>query len=263
MRNFRWKLFFVLLFSALFLSAEISCSKDDILISSGNHNYPPSSWREDDQIVGVAADLLHLIFDKLGIKVQSSYEGPWKRVQKSAKDGEIDVVTTLYRNSEREKYLDFPSEPYMDDSVMLWVKKGKQFTFEKWDDLSGKTGGMAFGDSLGEKFDKFSKQLTIEQVANIKQNFKKLLRGRIDYVPAGRYAGMMTVKQLGLENELEYLPKPLLSEGLYIAVSKKSKYRKYLPEIEKAIQKYKDDRTIESLIQKNMKQYIDRQNSSD
>lgn len=263
MNTFRWKLFIVLMFSALYLSPEISHSKDDILVSSGNHNYPPSSWREDDQIVGVAADLLRLIFDELGVKVQSPYKGPWKRVQKFAEDGKIDILTTLYKNTEREAYLDFPSEPYMDDSNVIWVKKGKKFPFEKWGDLFEKTGGIVLGDSFGKKFDKFMKQLNIEQVLNIDQNFKKLSVGRLDYVPAGLYSGTMSIKRLGFENELEYLQKPLLSEGLYIAVSKKSKYRKYLPEIEKAIRKYKDDGTIEHLIQKNMEQYIKRQSPSD
>lgn len=262
MSIFRYALVIVFI-SALFLTPEPARSTGDILVSSGNHNYPPSSWQEGDQIVGVGADLLRLIFAELKVQVQSPYKGPWKRVQHYAKKGEIDVLTTLYKNAEREQYLDFSSVPYMNDSNVIWVKKGKEFPFEKWEDLSGKSGGIAIGDSFGAKFDEFMKQLSFEQVANIEQNFKKLVGERIDYAPAGLYTGMMTIKCLGFENELKYLSKPLLAEGLFIAISKKSKYRKYLPEIEKAIRKFKDDGTIKALIEKNMKRYIKNQDSPD
>jgi len=252
-----------LIFVILMTCAGIAYS-EDVLISSGNQSYPPSSWQEGEAIVGVAAELTQMIFADLGIKAESKYVGPWKRVQKEANDGKIDVITTIYKNKEREEYLDYPQTPYMDDPNVIWVWKGKRFPFEKKEDLIGKKGLAVLGDSYGEEFDKFiAEKLTIERAAELLMNFKKLQAERGDYMPYGLHSGIIAAKQYGYDGKLEYLPKPLLSEGMYIAISKKSKFRKYLPELEKGIRKYKADGTIEKLIQKHIDLYVKSQKKSD
>lgn len=235
----------------------------DVLISSGNQSYPPSSWQEAEAIVGVAAELTQMIFAELGIKTESKYVGPWKRVQKEAVDGTIDVITTIYKNKEREEYLDYPQTPYMDDPNVIWVWKGKTFPFEKKEDLIGKKGLAVLGDSYGEEFDKFiAEKLTIERASELLMNLKKLQAERGDYMPYGLHSGIIAAKQYGYDGKLEYLPKPLLSEGMYIAISKKSKFRKYLPELEKGIRKYKADGTIDRLIRKHIDLYVKTQQKS-
>ncbi len=230
---------------------------EDVLISSGNQSYPPSSWQEGEAIIGVAAELTQMIFADLGIKTESKYLGPWKRVQKETSEGLIDVITTIYKNKEREEYLDYPETPYMDDPNVIWVWKGKTFPFEKKEDLIGKIGLAVLGDSYGDEFDKFvAEKLTIERVSKLLLNFKKLEAERGDYMPYGLHSGIIAAKQYGYDGKLEYLPKPLLSEGMYIAISKKSKFRKYLPELEKGIRKYKNDGTIDRMILKYIDLYV-------
>lgn len=245
----------------LFLMACVGIAyAGDTLISSGNQSYPPSSWQEGETIVGVAAELTQMIFADLGIKAESRYVGPWKRVQMDAKEGRIDLVTTIYKNKEREGYLDYPETPYMDDPNVIWVWKGKTFPFEKKEDLIGKKGLAVLGDSYGDEFDKFiAEKLTVERVADLLLNFKKLEVGRADYMPYGLHSGIIAAKQYGYADKVEYLPKPLLSAEMYIAISKKSAFRKYLPELEKGIRKYKADGTIDKLIRKYIDIYVSTQ----
>lgn len=79
----------------------------------------------------------------------------------------------------------------------MW--KGHQFKFENWDDLIGKTGGAIIGDSYGIEFDKFIEEhITLERVASIEQNFKKLERNRIAYMPFGLYSGLISAQNFDL-----------------------------------------------------------------
>lgn len=242
---------------ALFVWTAPAAGWAEAVISSGNQDYPPSSWAEGEAIVGVAADLLQLILQDNGLTGESKFLGPWKRVQHLAMEGNIDILTTIYRNPEREAFYNFTDIPYMDDQNVVWVAKGKEFPFEKWDDLIGKRGTAVLGDSYGPEFDKFIvEKLTMERVAQVEQNFKKLVGGRSDYMPYGLYSGMIASRIHGMDAQLSHLPHPLLSEGLYFAVSKKSSHAGIAPLLTEGIKKYRADGTIEKLIQQHLEKYL-------
>src|SRR5262249_55504557 len=151
--------------------------------------------------------------------------------------GELDAIVGIYTTEERKKYLTYPAQPYTDDSNVVWVLKGKEFPYAKWEDLIGKRGTAMQGESYGEKFDQFIKdKLTFEWVNKPDQNLKKLETGRSDYYPFSLYGGQIQVKQLGYEGKIVNLAKPISAEGVYIGLSKKSPLIKQLPAIEKAIE---------------------------
>lgn len=228
-----------------------SIAAERSLIASGNPNYPPSSFARGERIEGAAAELLGIIFADLGLKVESVYAGPWKRVQVLAEEGRIDVITTIYKTPERERYLVYTRTPYMDDPNVIWVWKGREFAFDAWEDLKGKTGGAIVGDSYGKDFDAYiAENLNIERVASFEQNMKKLESGRIDYVPYGLYSGIMEAKASGYISKIERLPKPLPSEGLYIAFSAKSPYVKYADAVSDRIEALVRDGTVRRLVDK-------------
>jgi polar amino acid transport system substrate-binding protein len=59
-------------------------------------------------------------------------------------------------------------------------------------------------------------------VPSATQAFEKLLRKRNDYVIFERYPGLALARTLGKEQQLEVLEPPISSEGLYLALSRKS-----------------------------------------
>ena len=111
-------------------------------------------WREDDRIAGVGPDLAAMILSHLGIRHQSRYLGPWKRVQENARHGKVDLIAGIYRNIEREAYLDF-SDPFCEDPTSVFVAKGKAFAITDRRDLVGRRGVTLFGDSFGDSMDRF------------------------------------------------------------------------------------------------------------
>jgi len=229
-----------------------------VLILSANPSYPPHSWLENGEIVGASIELAQLIFKAHDIEVEARYFGPWKRVMLNAREGHLDLVATLYRTPERQLYLDYTREPYLQDQNVVWTRKESSLEFNEWEDLIDKKGGAILGDSYGQEFDQYIKdELSIQWANTMLSNFKKLMVGRIDYIPYGLYPGDIAVRQLGYHGEIESLPVPLVSEGLFFAFSKKSEQAKYRLQLEEGIEKLRKDGTVERLVEKYTQRYID------
>ncbi|MCF5300236.1 ABC transporter substrate-binding protein, partial [Pseudomonas syringae] len=61
--------------------------------------------------------------------------------------------------------------------------------------------------------------LTLERLPALTPAFQKLALGEVDYVLAGRYAGMVMVQTLGLSTDLTAQPLPVDTPGFYLALS--------------------------------------------
>ena len=226
----------------------------NVLITSGHPEYAPFMYRQGDEIVGVGPDLVRIIFEELGFEVRSPYMGPWKRVQEQAKQGEIDVLCTLYYSPDRVSYLTYVIPPYSPDPFVAWVKKGHAFPLETMEDLAGKNGTAVLGESYGQVFDSFAKErLALSRVATLEQNFLKIIHGRSDYLVCGYYAGLLKVHTLNLEDEVEMLSMRLGQEYLYMAFSKQSKFVDRLPQVRKRLEELVIDKTVARLLEKHLK----------
>ncbi len=220
---------------------------------TGHPNWPPFSWQEGDRIAGIGPDLAAIIFKDLGLAIESASSGNWKRAQAQAAVGEVDVLVAAYRTAERERSLAYPATPYMADVNVVWVRRGKEFPFRQWEDLIGKHGTAMLGESYGQAFDAFIRdRLQMEWVSTPTQNLSKLAMGRVDYYPFSLHGGKIQVSQLGFSDRITHLPQAISTENVYFAVSRKSRFLKYLPQIEAAVAARRADGTVERLIRKHM-----------
>ena len=225
----------------------------DVLIASGHVEYPPFMYRQGDKIIGVGPDLTTMIFNELGITVDSKYVGSWNRVQRKAEAGEIDLIVGIYKTAVREKYLSYPDEPYVEEPVGIFVQRGNLFKFDRWQDLIGKKGGTVMGESFGQDFDAFAlKNLKLQHLSGITQSFKMIERNRLDYSIYALYPGLIKVIEAGMENKIDQLPNPVAKLPAYQAISKKSKYLVHLPYFNKRLIALKADGTVAALIDKHM-----------
>lgn len=247
-------LFFV---SFLVIVANMSSANEQVIIS-GHFARPPIDWQEEEKIVGAGIEILEMIFQELGIEVESRYVGPWKRVLVNLEDGEIDVMCGLYLTEERKEFAEF-TEPFSDDNVTIFVWHDRAFPFETWDDLQGKIFGDILGASRGQEFEKWREQhnAKIEYVSDNLLNLKKLEVGRIDCFIASYYLGIMYIRKHGYEGKIIPLKKPVSTQQLRYAFSKKSPFVKYLPQINQHIQKMRENGRVEAIFQKHLKNYID------
>jgi polar amino acid transport system substrate-binding protein len=218
------------------------------LIASGHPEWPPIMYRDGDKIVGAGPQLFAKIFKELGIEASFKYEGSWDEVQKKAKSGDVDVLVAAYKTPERETYMNY-SVAYTVDPVVLVVKKGKVFPYDKWEDLVGKKGVVTTGDSYGAEFDKFIvDKLQVVKVGTPAEAFALLESGEADFFVYAQYSAEGYIFDKKLSEKVEIVAKPVTTEKFYMTISKKSPYADRLPEINKLLKKYEADGTIEQLI---------------
>ncbi len=227
------------------------CTK---MMVSGNEEYPPNSWRDKqnpDKLIGAAIEVIEMAMKDTGVKVETKYMGTWKQFHDGAKRGSVDVMAGGYINDERKTYLEYVSPAYYMDPTVLFVKKGKAFPFSKKEDLVGRKGAQHIGESFGQDFDAYAKaNLKIEHLQTNQLAFDRLLGGDVDYVLGGLYPLLAVAEIEGWRDRLEHLPKEVVSEGMYIAITKSSPCVKYKELLEKKIAQYVKDGTSQRLLDK-------------
>ena len=250
-----WVLFSLIVLASL-------AQAEETLVACGDVGYPPFTWKEGDKIIGVFPELVEMIFGKFGIQVNSRDAGNWNRCQMKVKYGDMDMLMAGYKTEERKEYAIYPETPVCEDPTSIFVWKDRTFPYDTWDDLKGKRVGEMLGSTEGEEIDEFlAKYTTVDYVSTRLQNFKKLEHDRIDFTIIGLYPGRILVKRYGYEEKIISLEKPLRTENLYFALSKKSKFLTYLPQVDAELQKLREDGTIEKLIDKYIDYYIATQGS--
>lgn len=210
-------------FSLAYGNNEIQC---DTLVASGNPEYPPMLWHQDDDsktLTGAVPALLQEIVEPLGVEVVVRNKGPWARVLHMARLGEIDVVAGAFLTEERRSFLDYtmPSITWLPSNV--WVPRGKEFKYRYWSDLRGKRGSTLINNSFGQDFDQFAENhLSVEGIRTIEQSFRMAKLGRVDYVLYEDLQGHAKLAKMGMEDDFVELIPPISSEGLYFAFPKRS-----------------------------------------
>jgi len=239
----------------IFLAGSTSCFSKDHLIISGHPEYPPIMWQQGNTITGAADHMARHIFKELGVPFEIKYTGPWKRVQKYAEKGIIDVILAAYKNPHRVTYMDC-TDAFMADPVVIFVKKGRVFPFDKWEDLIGKNGNTNIGESYDPAFDQYIiDHLTIERVPKTRQNFMKLVAERSDYAIIGLYPGLASATVGGYKDKVTALSRPVLEEHFYMTFSKKSKYRHLIPQVNAVIKQLRAQSKIDLWINEYLTYY--------
>jgi polar amino acid transport system substrate-binding protein len=218
------KLLLLLIASLYFSSLARAESACPSLVITGHPAYPPIGWASHGKIVGAGAELVTSIARQLGVdKVDSKDFGSWENAQQAARRGQADVIFGVYKNDERATYLNYVDPPFMQDPVVIVVRKGEGFAFGKKEDLKGRRGVTNAGESYGNRLDAYmTKALKVTRAQGVDQAFEALLGGQADYLIIGLYPGKDEAKRLGIASKVDFLPGELETEDMYVAFSKKS-----------------------------------------
>ena len=213
--------------------------------------YPPYEYTYNGEIKGMAVDIVKLIFKEMNQPISIEVL-PWARAIKYIKSGERDAIFTAFKNQKREKFADYSAE-LIPQTVSLFVRKNSMIKFESdLTELSSYSIGVVRKVSYGKIFDNAvsNNVLTkIEPVNDGTQNFRKLLKGRIDIVVSNRYGGLHILKKLGKLDEVVELPKSLQSVPSYIAFSKKRNLLDIRDKFDIILKRLKEDGTFAKMLE--------------
>ena len=183
---------------------------------------PPLKYLDaDQQPRGLDIDIITAIFAQLEIPFQVKLLDSGARLTRNAETGACDLVLTHSYKAERESYLIYPQQAHIRHSWHFFVRKADLLTirYETLDDLKpwriGVTKDYAYTPeitaAMGDPAYQFQ-EVTMNQL-----QLRKLLADRIDVVPMPLVTAFTQIREEGLADTLDYLPKPLKSSPYFNA----------------------------------------------
>ena len=207
-----------------------------------DENYPPYSFRnEQGNFVGIAVDYARELASRIGITIDIYPNGNWKNLYAAAQKREVDVIATLVKREEREKWFNF-TRPYMSLAQYVITKKEDVQLINRPELLSGKTVALIEDYSMSN--------VILEEIDDIQPYYVNNLSEALEAVSAGKADA--TIGAIGMANYL-ISKAGLLNLGFSVLYSKGQSeqrfgVRKDWPELssilDKALQSLSDKEVI-------------------
>ena len=208
--------------SLLFISnarAQNSPDTDLVLLTE---NFPPynmakngKNFAQDENINGIATDIVREMFKRAGITYSLTLRFPWERVYKLALENPGYGAFVMARLPDREKLFKWVGPIGPDDWVML-ARADSKITLETLNDARKYKIGAYKGDAIAETLTKQGLKPVV--VLRDQDNARKLVGGQIDLWATGDPAGRYLARQdgvTGLKTVLRFN-----SAELYLALNK-------------------------------------------
>lgn len=202
---YRYRLLLPLLTVCLFwmLTPRLASAQSLEDITYLTEEYYPFNYTEDGKIKGLSADLLRLIWDRLEIPQQEIESMPWARAYDRAQFEPNTALFSMARSPEREAMFKWVG-PIMVVRFVLIAKKEKHIAITDLTQLAGFSIGTMREDISDTILTPYGKKNTIEPLADMRQNIKKLLKDRLDMVAYEENAWPHLLTRLGLDpNDFE------------------------------------------------------------
>ncbi|PVY76841.1 amino acid ABC transporter substrate-binding protein (PAAT family) [Tamilnaduibacter salinus] len=217
-----------LLFLCLSLATAMAAEARDCktLTATGNPEYPPYLWRmsaDGDQLIGAIPRILEEIGERIGVEINVIYTGPWSRAQQEVREGSVDLMAGAFFTVPRAQWMDYIHPPFLATNSVVWVRQDNGFEYRQWDDLRPLNGVTVIHNSFGQSFDEFARQhLDLETVRSVRQGFRMLRLGRVDYMLYEKNPAVVYSRQMGISDDVKPLSTAISSEPLHFAVSHES-----------------------------------------
>lgn len=207
-------------------SLAMAAGKCERLVATGSPDAPPYSWRDPQDprhLIGANVDLLKQVAAELGLKVEVLYSGKRSEAQDQVRSGRMDLLVDAPLAVGELGSVDYIHPPVLQNDYVVWTRHDSALVYENLGDLHKHQGAISEKARLTPEFARFSETgLKLTPVPNLTQAMQKLLLGQVDYVLAGRYAGMAMAQSLGMANDLVVRGQPLDHPGLFLALSHNS-----------------------------------------
>ena len=185
-------------------------------------NFPPynmaingKNFAQEDNIDGIAVDIVREMFKRAGVKYSLTLRFPWDRIYKLALEKPGYGVFVAARLPEREQLFKWVGPIGPDDWVML-AKGDSPISLNNLDDARQYRVGAYKGDAISE----YLTDKGVEHSTSLRdqENARKLEAGQIDLWATGDPAGRYLAKQEGISGLKTVLR--FDSAELYLALNK-------------------------------------------
>lgn len=199
---------------------------------------------------GFIPEILIAAFKQVGYEVTVEFR-VWAKAVRDVKMGKKDILCGAYYAKEREEFLAF-SQPIAETQDVLFMKQGKDITYQQLTDLKPYKIGVVRGAVHGEEFDA-ADFLNKEAVKHSDQNIRKLLVDKIDLMAGPRDVINFIIKRdyPQFVGKIVAVDPPLSTNKIYFGFSKKvAGHQENLKAFSKGLELIKKDGTFYHLAQK-------------
>ena len=141
--------------------------------------WPPFNFIDRGQVSGFSNDLIRLVAEKVGLKVEFVVGYQWSEYLTKLKNKEIDVISNIKITSEREQYISFTHYHSITPVDGLLTREGEEFSTDFSDVRSmAVVEGFAYQELIQAHFPNIDLILT----KDTKESVDQLLAGNVDAV---------------------------------------------------------------------------------
>jgi len=249
-RTFLAFAFCAALFSGSAVRAEVPAGYSMVLLTE---NFPPynmasndKNFAQEDNIRGIAAELVQEMYRRAGIPYSMTLRFPWDRIYKLALNNPGYGVFVTARLPEREQAFKWVGPLGPDDWIML-ARADSSITLENLDQARPYRIGAYKGDAIAQSL--AERDMRPILALRDQDNARKLLDGQIDLWatgdPAGRYLARLEGIN-GLKTVLRFN-----SAELFLALNKETP-----PEVVERLQRALDDMRREGVVDRVFAKYL-------
>ncbi|TNE72876.1 transporter substrate-binding domain-containing protein [bacterium] len=195
----------------------------------------PFEYVENGEQTGINIQLIDTIFKRLNIPYEIHFGTENERSLDLIKAGKLDAILSISYKQDRLDYLWYPEGFENEDKPQnfMWASEYVFFSLKDraslYKNLSlkevkekGLKVGVIDGVSYSPEF--WNAGLTVVKGSSDEDNYHKLINGEIDLYITDKTIGRFTIKSMGYEDRVSYLPHRIISKPYTIAFNKKSTY---------------------------------------
>ena len=216
---------------------------------------PPYFMVQEDEIVGIDADLSREAMARLGCRL--SFEKlPWARALRQLREGGVDMLSGAYRTAEREQYAHYSSVVGMVSPNILFIRRDARASFD-FDSLRallesdfrlGAQIDVSYSDEYRALIQNPDYAENIEFNSRREPLWKMLARNRLDGLIASKLTGLYETKELGLGDTLTPSSLIVSEKPAYFVFSKKSVGSGFVSDFDRVLQSMQDDGTFDDIV---------------
>lgn len=208
----------------LLASSMISCAGESLIIATDD--WPPYEYREGTKIVGFSTEVVEAVLKDMDVHIAKIRVYPWARAEKLAFIGDVDMIFSASKSDKRMEFCHFPDEPLIISPNVLFIRKSDigRLRFDSFSDLKGHRVGIVRDYAYTREFLDYLDAEKIKTLTALDDvmNFKFLMKGMVDYIPADLGNSRGIIKKLDINGQVyAFRGNPLKTAGLYALFSKK------------------------------------------
>ncbi len=209
----------------------------------------PYTYQEKAETLGFEIEILKAVMANMNIDTKFE-QYPWNRCLHSLKNGKADVLVSLLKTPEREKFTFYPDNHISISKTVLFTTAGSNIKFDgSYEKLKGYSIGVISGFSYGDAFDK-AEYLTKDTVKNAELLIGKLLHGRNDLGAENQAVIRAYAHKMKVQDRIRFLKPPIHTQKLYVGFSKMKGLKKMSENFSIALGKFKNSEAYKKILRK-------------